>query len=209
MPDEPPVVTDITDAVPRRSRRLAVMPTLPGISPQERKDLMQFMKAELESIARSYQEREDLIKSGGEHPMPLYAKLVHNHAAMGQTVPQICRYLGISRPVLERWYADELELGVAQINLRIASNVARKALSDDPDAAKIGLDWLDRRGGDGWRKSTQKIDVSSEEKAPLLDLSKTTYEERQALRAILTRASERAANGDEGEELRPDEMSNQ
>ena len=206
MSDDPPVVTDITDAVPRRSRRLSVMPTLPGISPQERKDLMQFMKAELESIARSYQEREDLIKSGGEHPMPLYAKLVHNHAAMGQTVPQICRYLGISRPVLERWYADELELGVAQINLRIASNVARKALSDDPDAAKIGLDWLDRRGGDGWRKSTQKIEVNPDDRPPNLDLTKTTYEERQALRAILQRAAARAAEGEEGEELRPDEI---
>jgi len=147
---------------------------------------MQFMKAELESIARSYQEREDLIKSGGEHPMPLYAKLVHNHAAMGQTIPQICRYLGISRPVLERWYADELELGVAQINLRIASNVARKALSDDPDAAKIGLDWLDRRGGDGWRKSTQKIEVE-DKKPPVIDSSKLTAEEREQLRAIVTR----------------------
>jgi hypothetical protein len=208
MSDDPPVVTDITDAVPRRSRRLSVMPTLPGISPQERKDLMQFMKAELESIARSYQEREDLIKSGGEHPMPLYAKLVHNHAAMGQTIPQICRYLGISRPVLERWYADELELGVAQINLRIASNVARKALSDDPDAAKIGLDWLDRRGGDGWRKSTQKIEVA-EEKARTIDPTKMTYEERQALRAILENAAKREADGEEGDDLRPDEMSHQ
>jgi hypothetical protein len=204
--DLPPQVTDITEATPRRRGRLTVMPSLPGISPQERRDLMNFMKAELESIARSYQEREDLIKSGGEHPMPLYAKLVHKHAAMGQTVPQICRYLGISRPVLERWYADELELGVAQINLRIASNVARKALSDDPDAAKIGLDWLDRRGGDGWRKSTQKIDVSTEEKAPLLDLTRTTYDERQALRAILMRAAARAEQGEDGEELRPDEI---
>jgi len=200
MSDDPPVVTDITDAVPRRSRRLSVMPTLPGISPQERKDLMQFMKAELESIARSYQEREDLIKSGGEHPMPLYAKLVHNHAAMGQTVPQICRYLGISRPVLERWYADELELGVAQINLRIASNVARKALSDDPDAAKIGLDWLDRRGGDGWRKSTQKIEVQ-DDRPPTIDATRLTVEERAQLRAMLTRVAE----GGDGEPLQPDE----
>jgi hypothetical protein len=200
------VVTEITEA-PRRGRaRLTVMPQLPGISPQERKDLMSFMKSELESIARTYQEREDLIRSGGEHPLSLYAKLVHNHAAMGQTVPQICRYLGISRPVLERWYSDDYELGVASINFRIASNVARIALSDDPSAGKIGLDWLDRRGGDAFRKSTQKIEVDPGDKTPLLDLSKTTYEERQALRAILTRAADRAADGEEGEELRPDEL---
>jgi hypothetical protein len=80
-------------------------------------------------------------------------------------------------------------------------------LSDDVDAAKIGLDWLDRRGGDGWRKSTQKIEVKDDtKKAPLLDLSRTTYEERQALRAILTRAATRAAEGEEGEDLRPDEI---
>jgi hypothetical protein len=165
------------------------MPTLPGISPQERKDLMQFMKAELESIGRAYQEREELIKSGGEHPMLLYAKLVHNHAAMGLPIPQICKLLGISRPVLERWYSEDLELGVAQINLRIASNVARKALSDDPDAAKIGLDWLDRRGGDGWRKSTQKIEME-ETKPPIIDSSKLTPEERDQLRAIVTRITQ-------------------
>jgi hypothetical protein len=203
--DDPPVVTDITEA-PKRRGRLSVMPQMPGLAPQERKDLVSFMKGRLEEIERDYQDRLELIRSGSEHPIPIYAKLVHNHAAMGLPVPQICKLLGISRPVLERWYSDDLELGVAAINLKIASNVARKALSDDVDAAKIGLDWLDRRGGDGWRKSTQKIDVSTEEKAPLLDLSKTTYEERQALRAILTRAATRAAEGEDGEELRPDEV---
>jgi hypothetical protein len=179
------IVTEITEA-PRRRARLSVMPQLPGISPQERKDLMNFMKAELENIARTYQDREDLIRSGGEHPMPLYAKLVHNHAAMGQTVPQICRYLGISRPVLERWYADDLELGIASINFRIASNVARIALSDDPNAGKIGLEWLDRRGGDAFRKSTQKIEVE-DTKPPLVDSSKLTQDERDQLRAIFER----------------------
>jgi hypothetical protein len=203
--DEPPVVTDITEA-PKRRGRLTVMPQLPGLAPQERKDLVSFMKGRLEEIERDYQDRLELIRSGSEHPIPIYAKLVHNHAAMGQTVPQICRYLGISRPVLERWYSEDLELGVASINLRIASNVARKALSDDPDAAKIGLDWLDRRGGDGWRKSTQKIEVEDPKAAPLLDLTRTTYDERQALRAILTRAANRAAQGEEGEELHPDEI---
>ena len=156
--DDPPVVTDITEA-PKRRGRLSVMPQLPGLAPQERKDLVSFMKGRLEEIERDYQDRLELIRSGSEHPITIYAKLVHNHAAMGLPIPQICKLLGISRPVLERWYSDDLELGVAAINLKIASNVARKALSDDVDAAKIGLDWLDRRGGDGWRKSTQKIEV--------------------------------------------------
>jgi hypothetical protein len=191
--DDPPVVTDITEA-PKRRGRLSVMPQLPGLAPQERKDLVSFMKGRLEEIERDYQDRLELIRSGSEHPIPIYAKLVHNHAAMGLPIPQICKLLGISRPVLERWYSDDLELGVAAINLKIASNVARKALSDDVDAAKIGLDWLDRRGGDGWRKSTQKIEVE-EQKAPIIDSSKLTPEERDQLRAIVTRIT----TGDDGD----------
>lgn len=210
MSDElPPVVTDITDAPPRRTRRLSVMPQLPTIAPQERKDLVNFMRGRLEEIERDYQDRLELIRSGSEHPMPLYAKLVHNHAAMGMPKKHIAKILGISVAVMERYYEDDLELGIAQINFKIASNVARKALSDDPDAAKIGLDWLDRRGGDGWRKSTQKIEVNPDDRPPNLDLTKTTYEERQALRAILQRAASRAAEGEEGEELRPDEIEGQ
>jgi hypothetical protein len=191
--DEPPVVTDIAEA-PKRRGRLSVMPQLPGLAPQERKDLVSFMKGRLEEIERDYQDRLELIRSGSEHPLPIYAKLVHNHAAMGLPIPQICKLLGISRPVLDRWYSDDLELGVAAINLKIASNVARKALSDDVDAAKIGLDWLDRRGGDGWRKSTQKVEVE-ETKAPIIDSSKLTPDERDQLRAIVTRIT----SGDEGE----------
>ena len=187
MSDElPPVVTDITDAPPRRTRRLSVMPQLPTIAPQERKDLVNFMRGRLEEIERDYQDRLELIRSGSEHPMPLYAKLVHNHAAMGMPKKHIAKILGISVAVMERYYEDDLELGIAQINFKIASNVARKALSDDPDAAKIGLDWLDRRGGDGWRKSTQKIEVE-DTKPPIIDSSKLTPEERDQLEAIVMR----------------------
>ena len=182
------------------------MPQVADLSKPERRALVDFMRGRLEEIERDYQERLELIQSGKEHPIPIYAKLVHNHAAMGLPKKHIAQLLGISVAVMERYYGEDLELGIAQINLRIASNVARKALSDDPDAAKIGLDWLDRRGGDGWRKSTQKIEVDPGEKAPLLDLSKTTYEERQALRAILTRAADRAAEGEEGEALHSDEV---
>ena len=200
MDELPPVVTDITEAVPRRTRRLSVMPQLPNIAPQERKDLVNFMRGRLEEIERDYQDRLELIRSGSEHPMPLYAKLVHNHAAMGMPKKHIAKILGISVAVMERYYEDDLELGIAQINFKIASNVARKALSDDPDAAKIGLDWLDRRGGDGWRKSTQKIEVK-DETPPTIDATRLTIEERAQLRAMLTRVSE----GGEGEPLDPDE----
>ena len=134
---------------------------------------MNFMRGRLEEIERDYQDRLELIRSGSEHPMPLYAKLVHNHAAMGMPKKHIAKILGISVAVMERYYEDDLELGIAQINFKIASNVAGKALSDDPDAAKIGLDWLDRRGGDGWRKSTQKIEVE-DTKPPIIDSSKLT-----------------------------------
>ena len=206
MPDDlPPIVTDIQDAPPRRGRRLTVMPQIADMSKPERRALVDFMRGRLEEIERDYQERLELIQSGKEHPIPVYAKLVHNHAAMGLPKKHIAQLLGISVAVMERYYSDDMELGIAQINLRIASNVARKALSDDPDAAKVGLDWLDRMGGERWRKS-QKIEVQTEERVPNLDLSKTTYEERQALRAILMRAATRAAEGEEGEALHADEI---
>jgi AraC-like DNA-binding protein len=189
--DLPPVVTDITDALPRRGRRLSVMPNAPQIKGAERESLVAFMRERLLEIEKDYQDRIELIRAGLEHPLPLYAKLAHNHAAMGLPRTQIARLLGISVTTLERHYQDDLELGIAQINLKIASNVARKALSDDPDAAKIGLDWLDRRGGDQWRKSTQKIEVE-DNKPPLIDISQLKPEEREALRAMLTRITEDA-----------------
>jgi hypothetical protein len=187
MPDD--TVIDIQDAPHRGRRRSNVLPMAPEIKGAQREQLVAFMRGRLEEIERDYQDRLELIRSGSEHPLPLYAKLVHNHAAMGLPKTQIARLLGISVSLMERYYAEDLELGVAQINLRIASNVARKALSDDPDAAKIGLDWLDRRGGDQWRKSTQKVEVQ-ENKAPVIDSSKLTPEERDQLRAIVTRIAE-------------------
>lgn len=200
MPDD--IVTEITDAPARRNRLRSIMPQAGQIKGAEREALVAFMRQRLEDIERDYQDRLELIRSGSEHPLPVYAKLVHNHAAMGLPKAQIARLLGISVTVMERYYADDIELGVAQINLKIASNVARKALSDDPDAAKIGLDWLDRRGGDQWRKSTQKVEMV-DDKPPVIDSSKLTYEQRQQLRQMLASVAE----GQEGDPLRPDESS--
>jgi len=185
----PPVVTEITDAPPRRGRRLAVMP---HVAAKDRELIHQWMRSYMEEVTRDYEERINLIRSVPDHPSPLYAKLVRNHASMGVSRKDIGLLLGISVNLLDRHYRDDFDLGIAQINLKIASNIARKALSDDPDAAKIGLDWMDRRGGDQWRKSTQKIEVT-DDRPPLIDASRLTAEEREQLRAMLTRIADEGA----------------
>jgi hypothetical protein len=186
---------DVTDIKTRKRQRL--VPN--GANPDP--ELLAFMRERLETIERENAERLDLIRKGRDHPIELYQKLVHNHAALGLPKSQIACLLGISVNTLEQYYSDEVDVGIAEINLKIAANVARKALSDDPDAARIGLDWLDRRGGDGWRKSTQKVEMV-DDKPPLIDATKMTYEERQVLKQIFTRIAE----GGEGDPLQPDEV---
>jgi hypothetical protein len=181
----------------RRSMVPAEMPELPEAQGSQREALALWMKERFEKIEREHSERIELLRTVGEHPSPIFSKLVKNFGALGMPKSLVAKSLNISTVVLTTYYADDYDLGAAEILSHVAANMLRIAVStDDPNAAKVGMDVLNRRGGEEWKPPAQKLEVTGKQDAPpIIDSSKLTYEERQQMRAML----ERIASGGEGD----------
>lgn len=187
--------------IPERRTRRTRPPEV--VSPDTREALTTWMNQKFEEIERAHQERVELLRNGGEHPMPVFQRMVRNFGALGMPKRLIGKMLGLSVANLESFYGDEYDLGAAEVISSVAANMIRIATSTiDPNNAKVGMQILDRRGDEEWRPPAQKLEVSNKKnEAPLLDSSKLTYAERQTLRAMLTRIAE----GGEGDPLQPEE----
>lgn len=88
-------------------------------------------------------------------------KLVENLSAAGIRHEDIALYLGITRPTLNRYYSDELRLGLVRANASIAQTVFNQAKEGNTTAA---IFWLKTRAG--WRE-IQKVEMSADVKAEL------------------------------------------
>jgi hypothetical protein len=153
------------------------------------------MKAQFEKIEADHQQRVDILRTAGEHPSPVFGRMVKRFSALGIMRGHIAKLLDVSLSTLATHYADELELGVAEANAAVATNMLRIATDpENPAAGKVGMAWLDRRGGEQWAPATKKIEVEDvTQRPPIIDSSKLTYEERQQMRAMLTRIAEGGA----------------
>ena len=169
----------------------------------EREAMSLWIKERAQEIESRYQERIELLRTVGEHPSPIFAKIVRTHGALGMPKRLICRLLGITQRDLKEFYVDDYELGELEALSSVAANAIRIASSPShPDAARVAIQVLDRRGGDEWRPPAQKIITSDErDKPPVIDSTKLTFEERQQLRVMLTRIEQ----GGLGEPLTEDE----
>ncbi len=116
----------------------------------------------------------------------------------------VARLLGITMGSLDKFYGEEYDLGELSAIRAVAANAMRIGSSTtDPNASRVAIQILDRRGGDSWRPPAQKLEMEdNRDKPPIIDSSKLTYEERQSLRVML----ERVAAGGEGEPMTEDEM---
>ena len=89
-------------------------------------------------------------------------------------------------------YQDELELGYAEIIVKMSQTAIK--IGSDPehkDAAKTALEILSRRGGEHWKPPVKKKEDVTPEKSKegrIIDSSKLSYEDRQALREMILRA---------------------
>lgn len=168
-----------------------------------REELSLWMKDRFEAIESEAERRIELLRTIGEHPSPIFARLVKKFAGLGIARAHIAKLLDIGVGTLMEHYADEMELGVAETNAMVATNMLKIATSEtNPAAGKVGMSWLDRRGGEPWRAPAQKVEVKSgDAQPPIIDSSKLTYDERQQMRAML----ERISNGGEGDPIQPDE----
>ena len=187
----------------KRARVPNGMPMVLEAQGSERERLSLWMKERFDIIQREHEERIELLRTVGEHPSPVFARMVKNFGALGMPKRLVAKMLGITSSVLNSHYEDEYDLGEAEIISSVAGNMLRIATSTvDPAAAKVGMDVLSRRGGEEWRPPAQKVEMDDKRDGPpIIDSSKLSYEERAQLRQML----ERIAAGGEGDPLEPEE----
>jgi hypothetical protein len=176
---------------------------LPELPDPERQAISLWMQQRFDIIEKEHQARIDLLRTAGEHPSPIFSSMVKRFGGLGLSKTLCAKMLGIGVGTLNQHYEDDYDLGAAEIISGVAANMVRIATStSDPQNAKVGMAILERRGGNEWRPAAKKIEINDgSNNPPIIDSSKLTYEERQALRAMLTRV----ANGGEGDPVEPDE----
>lgn len=183
-----------------RPRRTAPSPEVPQGT---REALATWMSQKFEEIERAHQERIELIRNGGEHPMPVFQQQARNYGVLGMPKSLAAKMIGISVATFMNHYADDYDIGAAELISMVSANMVRIATSTtDPNNAKVGMQLLERRGGEEFRPPSQKIEVdNSRDKTPLIDSSKLTFEERRLLQNMLERV---AAGGDAEPESEPE-----
>lgn len=154
-----------------------------------------WMSQKFEEIERAHQARIELIRNGGEHPMPVFQQQARNYGVLGMPKTLAAKMIGISVATFMTHYGDDYELGAAELISMVSANMVRIATSTtDPNNAKVGMQLLERRGGEEFKPPSQKIEVdNNRDKTPLIDSSKLTFEERRLLQNMLERV---AAGGD-------------
>src|SRR6266850_4812011 len=181
-------------------------PAAPEVKGADREALACWWKERIQDLERIYEERIEILRTVGEHPSPVFAKIVRYDGALGIPKTLLAKKLGMSVIALTHHYGDEYDLGATEIISQVAANALRIATSvTDPAASKVAMQILDRRGGEEWKPPSQKIEMKTDDGPPVIDSSKMTYEDRQLLREILTRNLDRIAAGDQGDTLQPDE----
>jgi hypothetical protein len=178
-------------------------PDLPAVPDSQREAISLWMKERFEIIEREHQQRIELLRTAGEHPSPVFAGMVKRFGGLGLPKSLCAKMLGISVSILLSHYESDYDVGAAEIISSVAANMLRIATSQvDPAAATVGMKIMDRRGGEAWAPPTKKIEMDNKKnQAPIIDSSKLTFQERESLRAMLTRI----ANGGEGDPEPDDE----
>jgi hypothetical protein len=175
------------------------MAPAPEIQGSAREELAIWMKQRVREIDEENRARIELLRTVGEHPSPIFQNIVQQHGALGMPKRLVAKLLGLTVASLDKFYGEDYDLGELSAIRAVAANAMRIASSPtDPNAGRVAIQVLDRRGGENWVPPSQKLEVNdARDKAPIIDSSKLTYEERQALRVML----ERVAAGGQGDPL--------
>jgi hypothetical protein len=179
------------------------MPVVLEAAGGDREAIANWFKEQMDLVLAEKDSRIEVLRTVGEHPSPIFANMVREHALIGLEPRYIARLLCVSASTITTYYAEQLEEGKAQALVAISRNMFRIATSQtDPNNAKVGMQMLERRGGEEFKPATKKVEFEDTTKhPPLIDSSKMTYEERQQMRAMLMRI----ASGGDGDPLSPEE----
>lgn len=195
FPDEMPQVQSYHGT----QRAPAVTVDEPAAPKDDREQLSDWWRNQVELIERTSAERADLLRDAGEHPNPIFARQAKVFGALGIPRDVVAVLLGISEGELSLHYGNEYAVGSAEVVSQVAANLLRIATSqNDRVAVKAAIEVMNRRGGEEWRPPAQKLEIDDSRKAKgnLIDSSKLSYEERQQLRAIVERAVGRRVDGE-------------
>ena len=140
-------------------------------------------------LDRAAKERGESLK-GGEAVQRGQARVF---GALGMPTDVVAALMGVNEGAFQAQYGDAYAVGSATMLAQVAANYLRIATStNDRYAVKAAGDIMNRRGGEPWRQPAQKLEVSRPSaKANLIDSSKLTFDERQALKAIIMAATAR------------------
>ena len=86
---------------------------------------------------------------------------VESLAAAGIKREDIALYLGITRPTLDKYYSEELDIGTIKANAAVARTLYQQAIEGNTTAM---IFWLKTRAG--WRE-TQRVEMSADVKTEL------------------------------------------
>lgn len=164
------------------------------VKKSDRELMAAWWREQVEEIWRTNAEREERLRSAGEHPNEVFAAEAMAFGAKGAPKEVAAVLLAMPVEEFERWYGREYAIGEAEMVYQVGANLLRiGASTNDRYAVKAAAEVMNRRGGESWRPPAQKLEVTRPEpKARLIDSSKLTPQERGALRAIMLRAVSRA-----------------
>ena len=156
----------------------------------DRRSLSEWWRDQAEHLEADYQDRIAALANSGDHPSEIYAAEVRKFGTLGMPTDLLALLLHISEGELVAHYGDDYRIGEGMLISHMAANLFRIGTSgNDRVAVKALVELANRRGGEPWRPPAQKIELDDgrKTKSNLIDSSKLTYEERQALRAMIAR----------------------
>jgi hypothetical protein len=173
--------------MPRKPKPPAAEPPdVGGLTDPQREALSNWMREKITDMENYHAQREEILRTVGEHPSPLMGKFIRTFAGLHMPMKYIASLCSTTPNTIEKYYQEELTLGRAEVVAMVATNAVRIATSvTDPSASKVALSILDRMGGDDWKPPTKRVEMGEIEKPRVLDTSKLTYEQRAQLREIM------------------------
>ena len=170
----------------------------------ERETMSAWMKKTIQELEQAHQERIEILRNGGEHPIPIFQRIVRQMGVRGLPKTVCAKMLGMSAASMLTHYGDDYELGKAEIMSRVADNMNRIATSHtDPNNAKVGMELLTKRGGEEYKPPAQKLKMERDDLPPIINSDNLTPEEREQLRNLMVKAIERQGETPADEEEPP------
>ena len=82
-------------------------------------------------------------------------KMVEAMSSVGIQQDNIAKVLGISKPTLEKYFREELDVADVKANAKVAANLFRQATKDDPRSVVAAIFWMKTRMG--WKEPVYNV----------------------------------------------------